>query len=734
MNSLENKFPFSTFKMAISAAMLAISPSFLYAAEIAGRVNFVSGTAFVNNSQNQQRSVFKGDLVYAGERIDTSSNSRIQIKMTDGGTIVLRPNSSFEITKYTFSKDTPELGAVLFNFIKGGARAVSGAIGKVNRENYKFNTAVATIGIRGTDYSAALENDKLTVSVNDGKVNIANTQGNQEANEGETFVTSANSKPSLCHHVNGSTNNCNPVFISLDADDNVSFSKQKIKKPTLENYASYGAFVEAVRRYKSLEQEIERLETNEQKLAQQDNPIVIISPASPSRLSNIQLRLDRLENNELGDISVANAIGIIDIINQDENLGLTQDIHEDDMLIRKVFKYKIEEATEEKKTTKYVFDLTNFIDFQGFIENLFLLNTDTLYGNNMRMTGVEVGNPKINVTLGASLFDALNVELSAATRNRNYIVNLGLNSDSIHNILDTNNNNNYGGLLSIKQISIYDRDGLAGQKGSGGFIQIGNGSAKDATVVLTDDNTPIRAALDLVDVIRANTNDFFDFSELSNKAVINIDLNTPKLLVKLGSVYIGGFRTIANQDTDGTISLENVSDANLNSQSAVKILEPALLVLGEASIKARLEHTPHRIAHNIDGLNVNPTLSIFADASIKSGISIYNFELIDVGGSIRGGRIAFDRLNIIDSVGSNLTAKLAVYIETNLDLVNSKLRLFGGDIDGLVISLDQLGHVDQGIDVAVSNVRVGSQFSKSIGDVQIKGLNINGSRLILRGH
>lgn len=43
-----------------------------------------------------------------------------------------------------------------FRLIKGGFRAVSGAIGKVNRDDYQIATPVATIGIRGTDYVAIL--------------------------------------------------------------------------------------------------------------------------------------------------------------------------------------------------------------------------------------------------------------------------------------------------------------------------------------------------------------------------------------------------------------------------------------------------------------------------------------------------------------------------------------------------------------------------------------------------
>jgi hypothetical protein len=61
-------------------------------ADIAARVTFVTGQVSVIDSNNNKRSVFKGDLIHGGEKIETA-NGRIQVRMTDGGIIVLRPNS-----------------------------------------------------------------------------------------------------------------------------------------------------------------------------------------------------------------------------------------------------------------------------------------------------------------------------------------------------------------------------------------------------------------------------------------------------------------------------------------------------------------------------------------------------------------------------------------------------------------------------------------------------------------
>jgi hypothetical protein len=51
----------------------------------------------------------------------------------------------------------PEPGShAFFRLLKGGFRAISGAIGKVQHDDYEVATPVAVIGIRGTDYLAVL--------------------------------------------------------------------------------------------------------------------------------------------------------------------------------------------------------------------------------------------------------------------------------------------------------------------------------------------------------------------------------------------------------------------------------------------------------------------------------------------------------------------------------------------------------------------------------------------------
>ncbi|MFM9913926.1 MAG: FecR domain-containing protein [Methylophilaceae bacterium] len=117
---------------------------------VAGKFQFVNGTAQVTDSKGQQRSVAKGGEVNEGDTVATSADGFTQIKMEDGGFFAVRPNTTFKIDTFTFNgkEDGSEKGA--FSLIKGSLRAVTGLIGKTHRENYKVQTATSTIGIRGS--------------------------------------------------------------------------------------------------------------------------------------------------------------------------------------------------------------------------------------------------------------------------------------------------------------------------------------------------------------------------------------------------------------------------------------------------------------------------------------------------------------------------------------------------------------------------------------------------------
>ncbi len=117
----------------------------------------VEGTVFVVRPDGKQGLLTRGSNLQRGETINTARNSSVRLRFTDGGETVVRPESSMVVQDYQYRKEAPEQDSFIFKLLKGGLRAVTGAVGKRGNQNaYQMQVNTATIGIRGTDYSVRL--------------------------------------------------------------------------------------------------------------------------------------------------------------------------------------------------------------------------------------------------------------------------------------------------------------------------------------------------------------------------------------------------------------------------------------------------------------------------------------------------------------------------------------------------------------------------------------------------
>ncbi len=129
-------------------------------ADSAGTATLVTGHVSAAAPSGEIRDLIKGGAVYAGEVIITATGSYVNIAFSDGGRVLLRPETRFAIERYQYagaqtstSQNQPvRQESAFFRLLKGGFRAVSGLIGHTRRDDYAVQTPVATIGIRGTDY------------------------------------------------------------------------------------------------------------------------------------------------------------------------------------------------------------------------------------------------------------------------------------------------------------------------------------------------------------------------------------------------------------------------------------------------------------------------------------------------------------------------------------------------------------------------------------------------------
>lgn len=131
---------------------LLLSAQLSYAAP-AGQVEFAQGLASAQQPGQAARFLAKGDVLQEGDVLNTGAKGFAIIVFPDGGKMTLRPNTTFAIDQFN---GTAGQEATVFRLLKGGLRAITGAIGRAKPEAVRVSTPTATIGIRGTQFDARI--------------------------------------------------------------------------------------------------------------------------------------------------------------------------------------------------------------------------------------------------------------------------------------------------------------------------------------------------------------------------------------------------------------------------------------------------------------------------------------------------------------------------------------------------------------------------------------------------
>lgn len=188
----------------ISKTVVALMLSLCWAASPAraevARVIALTGNVTAVAGAAGPRSLSEGAAVDIGDVIATAADSAVQLRFTDGALLALHPNTQFRIDAYAYQANSPRESG-FFSLLKGGLRTLSGLIGRANKQNYRMHTPIATVGIRGTDYSLRLcqddcfdSDDGLYLSVAEGSINASNNAGSFDLAAGQYgYIRDANS-------------------------------------------------------------------------------------------------------------------------------------------------------------------------------------------------------------------------------------------------------------------------------------------------------------------------------------------------------------------------------------------------------------------------------------------------------------------------------------------------------------------------------------------------------------
>jgi len=161
MRSIIKTPGYSPLILCLSLLFLCLSQNISAATEI-GFVKDLSGTAFAKLPAEDRRQLSTGDQIYQSDTITTEAKSSIKLQLKDDSQFELGPDAKLFATKFQYQQSIEE-DSVTVEILKGTFRFVTGLIAKKKPEAMSVDTAVATIGIRGTNVVGEADATSATI-------------------------------------------------------------------------------------------------------------------------------------------------------------------------------------------------------------------------------------------------------------------------------------------------------------------------------------------------------------------------------------------------------------------------------------------------------------------------------------------------------------------------------------------------------------------------------------------
>jgi len=380
--------------------------------------------------------------------------------------------------------------------------------------------------------------------------------------------------------------------------------------------------------------------------------------------------------------------------------------------------------------------------------------------------------------------DGITINIVPDQITRTQATSMGVTAATMNAI--SNNAPAYKG-LSISEIRVHDDDGLGAAgaaTANSGALVIGGGlgavtETQDRTVILAKGDKPIQINIDMV----GDSNG----SAAGGGAMLNVEIKQPQMAIKLGTIYVANSNAGAtDRDADGVAGAFTEVDGTSVS-GKVKVLDGLEIVMNESTMIIQLgneDANDHMIQANATlsgGLTIN-NFALYDESGAAattgdnlmvgttpssggniraSSVKIVNNDGsgnlttvtgIDVGSRMAAGAVTVagkDALTAQLSGGALTTYAAAVaagpagaavvaavdYRETLVNTATSTAGTWGGvdTYNGLVIT-SQLGDATNGANISLNNLALGDSNAAVMGDVEIIGLRLGTSKIVIMGH
>jgi len=119
---------------------------------VEARVAGVSGRAVISGHAHSQSNLVRGVVVSPGDEIDTMNGGRVTLELSDGSMLIVQPGSHVVLQDYRDASSLRELLHITLGHVRIRINHFGG------RPNpYRINSPTASIAVRGTEFSVAVD-------------------------------------------------------------------------------------------------------------------------------------------------------------------------------------------------------------------------------------------------------------------------------------------------------------------------------------------------------------------------------------------------------------------------------------------------------------------------------------------------------------------------------------------------------------------------------------------------
>lgn len=199
-------------------------------ANVATVVDSVGDSYVIRN--NNSKKVAKKLKLQEHDIIKTGKNAKVKIFFLDNTAVSLGENTTFKIDTYVFNgkKDSD----IKFKVLKGFFKTVTGQIGKIAPKHFKFQTKNATIGIRGTVFTAKISEKTDLIMCTNGTIVLFTPNGDIEVKAGTYGKAKDNAKPTVKKYSKEEKENLvkkSGWYGSMSTKELIAYIKENFKEP-----------------------------------------------------------------------------------------------------------------------------------------------------------------------------------------------------------------------------------------------------------------------------------------------------------------------------------------------------------------------------------------------------------------------------------------------------------------------------------------------------------------------